>query len=516
MLHSPKKALYLVLVGALVGFVFASFSTSDFAQHLDRQIHSINCSFLPGIAAKDASSSSGCQVTMMSPYSSVFRDSLWGGIPIALPAMSVFMLLFLLSAEMLLSERYKHRGAAGLLLLVTLVPALTSAVMAYIAFATLGAACKLCIGIYAASALCLVGALGTRSASQRTAIVEGLRPGSGTYLPLIIAGGVLLLVAPILTYVAASPNHDDLIGECGTLPYPGDRYKVMLELEPSPNNKAVTAIEILDPLCPACKGFEERLVTSGLDQRIHRKLALFPLDNSCNWMVKSAIHPGACVVSEALLCAEKRADDVLAWAFENQDNIRRSTAKDPSAALRMVREQFPKIGRCVGSASARSKLNKSLRWAVANRLKVLTPQLYIAGNRLCDEDIDLGLNYALSSILERHARGELQQVDESAMPPLPLLAGTADTDTADTDTADTDTADADTADADTADVDTADIDTADVDTADVDTADTDTADADTASNTDDDALHKALNRAGQAPHEPKVIAPTDDTAGEHP
>ena len=65
--------LVVVLVGALVGLVFAGVSTYDFVQHLDRQVHSLHCSFIPGVS--HGTGESGCQVAMMSPYSSVFRTA---------------------------------------------------------------------------------------------------------------------------------------------------------------------------------------------------------------------------------------------------------------------------------------------------------------------------------------------------------------------------------------------------------------------------------------------------------
>src|SRR5690606_8732769 len=85
----PRIWSVVVVVGAVLGFAFAAFSTYDFVAHLDRQVHGLHCSFLPGITETEAGGSD-CQVTLMSPYSSVFRDSVWGGIPISLPAMSVF------------------------------------------------------------------------------------------------------------------------------------------------------------------------------------------------------------------------------------------------------------------------------------------------------------------------------------------------------------------------------------------------------------------------------------------
>jgi hypothetical protein len=61
----------------------------------------------------------------------------------------------------------------------------------------------------------------------------------------------------------------------------------------------------------------------------------------------------------------------------------------------------------VGSAGVRSKINKSLRWAVSNRLPVLTPQLYVDGVKLCDEDTDLGMDFALSRMIEMRKAGKL-------------------------------------------------------------------------------------------------------------
>ena len=55
----------------------------------------------------------------------------------------------------------------------------------------------------------------------------------------------------------------------------------------------------------------------------------------------------------------------------------------------------------------RTRLNKSLRWAVKNQMQVLTPQFYVEGVKLCDQDVDLGLDYALTTMLDMHAKGTL-------------------------------------------------------------------------------------------------------------
>ena len=64
-----------------------------------------------------------------------------------------------------------------------------------------------------------------------------------------------------------------------------------------------------------------------------------------------------------------------------------------------MRQAFPDLAACVGSPEVKSRLNKSLRWIVGNALPVSTPQLYVDGRRLCEEDTDLGLEYALERLL---------------------------------------------------------------------------------------------------------------------
>ena len=88
-----NASLVVAALAAAAGLFFASYSTHDFVQHLDRQVHGLHCSFLPGIAAADVTGESGCHVTLMSPYSSILREAVWGGIPISLPAMAVFAFL---------------------------------------------------------------------------------------------------------------------------------------------------------------------------------------------------------------------------------------------------------------------------------------------------------------------------------------------------------------------------------------------------------------------------------------
>ncbi len=407
---SPRPFTILFILAALAGAYFTGFATYDFAGHLDRQVHDIHCAFAPGLMESDPSAHNGCQVTMMSSYSSVLRTLVWGGIPIALPGLATFAFLVFRGLDLLVNRRQDDRGATRFLVIVSLVPVLTSMVMGYISLVELGTTCKLCVGTYASSAAVFLFALGAWWSSSAPVMGEDIgiggeppdASGSSTGLGGLLLGfGTLagFVVVPCLSYLILAPDFTKYIGSCGTLIAAEDPDAIMVPLDN--NTGATPAIEIFDPLCPACKGFEERLEASGLQAQIHRKAVLFPLDSTCNWNVGSTLHAGACTISEAILCAGAESDKVIDWAFANQEAIRTATEADKEAAAKMVVQQFPQLGGCVGTSGVRNRLKNSLRWAVANRLPVLTPQLYVDGTKLCDEDTDLGLDWALSRLLTR-------------------------------------------------------------------------------------------------------------------
>lgn len=403
----PKTLAWVVVAGAAMGFLFTAVSTSDFIQHLDRNVHGLHCSFLPGVGPEDAAGRSGCHVTLMSPYSSVLRRAIWGGVPNTLAGMGVFAFIGFWALYLIAARRIYDRSAVGFLFIATCIPMLTSLVLGFISFSVLGTACKVCVGIYIASIVVFVTAwLLWRKAS----VVEARRDESeqdaqqltdsplGMMLSNFQGGviGAMVVILPIALYFVTTPSYARYVASCGTLPRPADPYQVMVPLS---NGNGPTAIEVLDPLCPSCKAFEARLSASGLNDRLVRKALLFPLDKSCNWMIGASLHPGACAVSEAVLCANTRAQDVLSWSFENQEAIIQAATSDPKRAEAMVRARFPDLASCLGSASVKAKLNRALRWAVGNNLPVLTPQLFVNGVKLCDEDTDLGLDYMLHKLV---------------------------------------------------------------------------------------------------------------------
>jgi hypothetical protein len=391
--NAARGALIAVAVAAVFGLVFSAVSTSDFIEHLDRQVHSIHCSFIPG-ATKELGDN-GCKTVMMSVYSSVLRTSLWGGIPVAVLSVATFCFLLMKSLQLVLAPK-TSRNDTLFMIAAWALPVLMSLVFGGIAASKIGALCKLCVGIYVSSGVGFAAAIIAHLQAERA---DGPMP-FGQYARWFGEGCVYVGVL-VVSYVLFAPTAPESLKGCGTLAKAEDTAGVLI---PMSHGTGPAAIAVVDPLCPACKGFDERIQASGLSEQLQLQGLLFPLDSTCNWMVKESLHPGACAVSEAMLCAkESSADDALAildWAFLHQERLRESAkASDEPVRAELVKT-FPKVKDCLGSSKIKNKVNKSLRWAVTNALPVLTPQLFIGDKRVCDEDTDLGLEYTVSQMIE--------------------------------------------------------------------------------------------------------------------
>jgi uncharacterized membrane protein len=388
---SPRTALIAFVVFALLGAIFSGVSTYDFVAHLDRQVHAITCSIVPGLGTRDTSGTSGCHAVLMSPYSSVFRSLTWGGIPIALPAFGVFAFLLFRGVELLLRPGI-GRSETKFLIAATLLPVLTSVVYFWISKVELGTVCTVCAGIYGASFGVLVSAIGAHWGAARAAE----RFDWSQWLLYFMEGCALVLV-PILLYLAQKPAYPDALARKNELRHPEDRYGVMLA---SKGSGSVPAIEVLDPLCTACKAFSQRLAATELGRDLALHTVLFPLDKDCNWMVNESLHPGSCAVSEAVMCANEKSSVVLAWAFAHQTELLAAGARGQAEVYARLKQEFPALSPCLGQPLVRTRLNRSLRWVVANSLPVLTPQLFVRNQKIPDEDTDLGLDFVLARVME--------------------------------------------------------------------------------------------------------------------
>lgn len=391
----------IALIGAILGLIFATYSTLDYAAHLDRQLHDVHCSVIPGAPPQEEAE--GCRAAMYSAYSAVLKDSLWGGIPITLSAQGCFGFLGAFAVFLLVSGSRASRKAVVFFGAVGLTPLLVSLVMFLIAIIKLGELCQTCVGIYISSGLVALGSLLGLLTLRPS---EGpLRPAGNWLLPpaWLVALGACTL-APSLVYAATAPDQRPYIKSCGTLKKPGLEKSAAVRLVG--NAGTVPAVIFEDPLCATCKAVHQRLGDEGVLRRLNAELVLFPLDSKCNWMVENSLHPGACTVARAILCGNEAAADVLEWAFDQQEYLLRAGKADEAAkrgdyatVKEVIRRRWgDTLVSCIDTKATTQRLNKHLQFAVDNSVPVSTPQIYLSNGRLCDEDTDLGLRFTLTHL----------------------------------------------------------------------------------------------------------------------
>ena len=386
----------VALIGSLLGLVFSYSSTVDYAAHLDRRLHDVHCSFIPG--APPTSEAEACRAAMYSPYSAVMRDSLWGGIPISLFALGAFAFFAGFSVYLMLAKEKASRANVILFASVSVTPLLVSIVMFTISITKLGTLCKTCVGTYVSSALLAAGGL-MELRTLGSARDEYRRPDGQPLVALfwLITLGVVTLL-PTLVYAATAPDQRPYLGKCGELKKPDEPTGALIKFH---GTRAVRpALLFEDPLCPTCKALHERLVAEGVFDRLDVTLALFPLDNSCNWMLSDqSLHPGACLVARAIICAKGQELQMLEWAFAEQSSLAAAGKISEEALKAKIAQRWGKaLVDCTDGRDAKATLNKHLHFAADNNVPVSTPQVFLGKQRLCDEDTDLGLRFTLKQL----------------------------------------------------------------------------------------------------------------------
>jgi len=383
----------LALLASLLGLAFAVYSSLDYADHLDRRVHDLHCSLIPG--ATPTPDSEVCRAAMYSPYSALFKDALWGGVPISLFAIGAFAFFASFAAYLLVRGSGVPAYVRQLFFALSLTPGLVSLLMLTLSITKLGGLCTTCLGIYLSSALLLVSGIGIAM------VAGGRHAPPSTFGLLVRALGTMALlgaasVAPGLAYAAAAPDHTPYLKSCGALKSPPDKQDELVLLRGSDPRREALFVE--DPLCPTCRAFHARLVGEQLIDRLDAQLVLFPLDSECNWMLSEPLHPGACRLSRALLCApDGRA--ALDWAFEEQDALAAAGRKSPKALDELVGARFGQsVLDCAGSKKTKARLNAHLHFAAENNIPVSTPQLFLGTSRVCDEDTDIGLRFTLTRL----------------------------------------------------------------------------------------------------------------------
>jgi uncharacterized membrane protein len=408
--NPSRRAAVAALVASLLGLIFAAYSTYDYAVHLDRQVHAVHCSFIPGAPAS-TDGDNPCKTALFSAYSALFRGTYWGGVPISLFALGAFCFFAAFALYLAMSGPRGSKGGWPFLVAASLLPLAASIGMFFVSVTHLHTLCKLCVGIYVSSIVLAVsaflGARADRRAREDLAMAPTV-PASANPAPspkepwtLAVLWTACLGVAavlPAIVYVSALPDYAPLLAKCGKLPASIDRRGL---LKVATENAVRPVLLFEDPLCPSCKAFHARLLDEGIYDRLDVTLALFPLDSECNWMLDRALHPGACVMSRAVICGGNgtKARQVLEWSYDNQEELQGLAKQGEKALTAKIAERWgSELAACVSGKAAAAQLNQQLHVAANAHIPVSTPQMFLGEQRICDEDTDLGLKYTMAQL----------------------------------------------------------------------------------------------------------------------
>jgi hypothetical protein len=391
--YSRTFAIFGV-AGSLLGLVFAAYSSVDYAEHLDRHLHDVHCSLIPGLVS-GADEENPCRAAMYSAYSALFRGEYWGGIPISLFALGAFSFFLGFSIYLYFAGDSASKKALAFFAIAGLTPLAVSGLMFFISVTKVGSLCKTCVGIYLSSVLLAIGAfLAYRHLGDP---LSERNPGKWGP-PLVWVAALLgFTLLPSLVYAGAVPDQRPYLKSCGKLEKPIEAHNALIKMKTPASVRPAILFE--DPLCPTCRAFHQRMVTEGAFDRLDIQMALFPLDSDCNWMLTNPLHPGACTVSKAVICGGDQARQVLEWAYDQQEELVK-IAKAGDAQLRAAigRRWGAQVSSCLDAPATKLKLNHQLHFAADNAIPVSTPQMYLGDLKICDEDTDLGLLYTLGQL----------------------------------------------------------------------------------------------------------------------
>jgi protein-disulfide isomerase len=255
--------------------------------------------------------------------------------------------------------------ARGALFVVAAVAAGASVVLALVSEFLIGAWCLLCMGSWAIAGALLIAAWracpeGVGPAIAADVAAARAHAGRTAAVALVGLGVIAALVAWYPRYAPprASPP------AAGAPPASAGGAKVLVEFS--------------DYECPFCARAHAQL--SGLratrpDLQIVRRH--FPLDAACNPALKRSIHPGACELARAAICADAQGrfaemDDAL---FANQVD------KQPVARLAArIGLDVPRFEACLGSPETARRLSADI--ADALKLDVRATPSYVLDGRV--------------------------------------------------------------------------------------------------------------------------------------
>jgi len=301
------------------------------------------------------------------------RFSVVLGLPVAVWGALGYGLALLLALAGLRRSRPHGTWPAGLLLVVGAGATAAAIALALVSELVIGALCLLCAGSWLVSAALFAAAWrATRPAGPLGALRADL--GALRARPSRTAGLVLAGLAVVALVAAAYPRYwkRSATPEARRPPPQAPQGA----RPPAAGSGQTVVVEFSDYECPYCALAHEEtkaLLASRPDVKLVKKH--FPLDSSCNPAVQRTMHPTACALASAAICAEEQGklepmDDAL---FRNQK------AQRPLADIvREVGLDAARFAECLGAPSTRRRLQSDIAAALSIGIRA-TPTYVVNG-----------------------------------------------------------------------------------------------------------------------------------------
>ena len=234
--------------------------------------------------------------------------SVFLGLPVAVWGLVGYGLLLILSIVGLRSGRPHDAWPAGLLFAGASAAAATSVLLAILSEFAIGALCLYCAGSWLVS-------FGLLAAAWRAC-----RPGGAA--AAVRDDLALLASRPVLTVATVAAMLVLLAVAARAQPRYWDKPPAAaVGVRPPPVSGPTVVVEFSDYECPFCaKAHFELKAQLAVRPGVQLVKRHFPLDPTCNPLVKRPMHPDACALARAGICAEAQGrlhemDDAL---FGNQ------------------------------------------------------------------------------------------------------------------------------------------------------------------------------------------------------
>jgi uncharacterized membrane protein/predicted DsbA family dithiol-disulfide isomerase len=294
------------------------------------------------------------------------------GVPVAAWGVLGYGLTALLAGWGLLASRLHARWPAGLLFALGAVATGGSVALALVSKLVIGAWCLLCMGSWVVSLGVLVfGWLACRPSGPVAAVRADLQ-AVGRY-PRTAAAVAVAGLAGLLLLVSAYPRIEARPPAANPVGSPAGTNQLALPLLPAATGPAVLFSDYECPFCAIAHQELRELLRVRPDIRVVKRH--FPLDQACNPIMKRPMHPHACELARAAICAEAQGQ------FEAMDNALFASQKAPATVEELAARLGLDLARfraCLAAPQTAARLAADIEAGMKAKLRS-TPTYVVDG-----------------------------------------------------------------------------------------------------------------------------------------